>query len=156
MKKIIIAILSTLLLVGIVGGTVWGVTSCNKKKDEDTSIKNVQIMYLNDEVAQGDLQTFRIVVFSDVKLSAITYKLNNGSEISTTVKTGESKEHEMYKAGSGKYYVDTQVETIATSSLTLGKQMFEAFAYDEEGTRYILSNEVTIFEVVASSIPQVA
>ena len=111
---------------------------------------------MEDEIAQGDMQLFKIVAFSDVKLTAIVYKLNNGSEVSTTVKTGESKEHDEYKVGVGKYYIDTGVEIIQTGSLSIGSQIFEAFAYDEEGTRYILSTEPVIFKVVAASTPAVA
>lgn len=154
MKKALIIIISIVLLACIIGGIVWGVSSCKKAKEE--SPVNVNLTLMEDEIAQGDMQLFKIVAFSDVKLTAIVYKLNNGSEVSTTVKTGESKEHDEYKVGVGKYYIDTGVEIIQTGSLSIGSQIFEAFAYDEEGTRYILSTEPVIFKVVAASTPAVA
>jgi len=150
MKRIIVIIVSALLLAGVILGIVFGVKACKEKKAEDGN-KQVHIEYLQDEYVVGDTAIVRVVVFSDIEFKSIKYALNNGAEVDMVSKTGESKDHDMYKAGNGKYYIDTQVEIIDISSLTVGDYSVRFYSYDAENTRYVLNTSPIYFEIVAST-----
>ena len=147
MKKILIIVISAILLALGIWGVVALAKTVNNKKAE---AKTFTCMYLDDKYVEGDTIIFRVVYFSDIEITSVKYTIDNSAEKSTTVVTGEAKDHENY-AGKGKYYVDTKVEIIPSEDLSIGKHLVDFYGYDGEDTRYVFNKDFIVFEIVAQT-----
>ena len=113
----------------VVFGVIFGVKACKENKNNVDGNKQVTIEYLQDEYNAGDTAIVRVIVFSDIEFKSIKYAINNGVEVDMGVKTGESKNHDAFKNGYGKYYIDTQVELLDISALTTGDYSIRFYTY---------------------------
>ena len=102
---------------------------------------------IESKYAIGDIAMFRIRATSDIQMTRMTYKLNNGNEVEITVKSGLSEDMES-RFGKGKYYIDTGVEMINTTAMPAGNYVIAWYIYDEDETRYDFT-ERYVFEIVA-------
>ena len=152
MKRWLIIVISAILLAGVVFGVIFGVKACKENKNNVDGNKQVTIEYLQDEYNAGDTAIVRVIVFSDIEFKSIKYAINNGVEVDMGVKTGESKNHDAFKNGYGKYYIDTQVELLDISALTTGDYSIRFYTYDAENTRYVLNTTPIYFQVVAANV----
>ena len=152
MKRWLIIVISAILLAGVVFGVIFGVKACKENKNNVDGNKQVTIEYLQDEYNVGDAAIVRVIVFSDIEFKSIKYAINNGVEVDMSVKTGESKNHDAFKNGYGKYYIDTQVELLDISALTTGDYSIRFYTYDAENTRYVLNTTPIYFQVVATNV----
>lgn len=147
MKKFWIILLCVILAVGAGLGIFFIVRAVNGKGENNTT---ANMKLLQDEYVIGENIIFDYFVFSDVQYSRISYSLNNGSEKSITgFKTGESKEHEEYRAGAGKYYIDTMAQIIDTSEMDAGYYTLVFYVYDEAEARTEMQ-DVYMFKLVAA------
>ena len=146
MKKVIIGILIVVVLALASVGIVIGVRSCKDKVDGKNVIQSERTL-IESKYAIGDIAMFRIRATSDVEMTRMTYKLNNGNEVELTVKTGLSEDMED-SFGKGKYFIDTGVEMIDTATMTAGNYVIAWYIYDADETRYDFT-ERFVFEVAA-------
>lgn len=148
MKKFLIILLCVILAVGAGLGIFFIVRAANNKKDTNNTSANMKL--LQDEYVIGEKIIFDYFVFSDVQYKRITYSLNNGSEQTLTgFKTGESKEHEEYRSGSGKYYIDTMAQIIDTTEMDAGYYTLVFYVYDADEARTEMQ-DVYMFKLIAA------
>lgn len=147
MKKFWIILLCVILAVGAGLGIFFIVRAVNGKGENNTT---ANMKMLQEEYVIGENIIFDYYVFSDVQYSRISYSLNNGSEQSITgAKTGESKDHEEYRSGAGKYYIDTMAQIIDTSEMDAGYYVLVFYVYDEAEARTEMQ-DVYMFRLVAA------
>ena len=92
-KKIWLVVVAVVLAVAATLGAVFGVRALKANKvDTAGDVKFGGVMYLEDEYKEGDDLVFRIKAFSDKKYTAIKYSIDNGTEVATSVRTGESSD----------------------------------------------------------------
>ncbi len=152
MKRFLVILVSLLVALAIGLGVFFVVDSCQNKKDDGENKHNVAFEqeFLEETYAQGDLIMLRGIATADVEFTGMTYTINNASEVSMTVKSGESADVEDELPGNGKFYVDSGIEMIDTTDMEVGYYVLAFYAQDEDGTRYKLG-EPQIFEIVAST-----
>lgn len=153
MKKVIIAIIVVLVIAGIGFGIFAGVQSCNAGsgvQSVDVSAKTQsRFTQLESEYAIGDPIAFRVEVTSNTKFTKMTYSLNNGVDVSVTVKTGETQEMGN-PFGNGKYFIDSGTEIIESDNLTAGYYTLVVKVHDDEGTT-VQIGEPRLIKIVASA-----
>lgn len=149
-KSVLVAILSAILAAVVAVGAMFLYFDFNKKK---TNIKfSCSIDYLQSEYTVGDEIIYRFVVYSDIELKTLKYKLANGAEQTVdNVKFGQTKELSEVKGEVGKYFADTKVQIIQTTELPDGYYTLVFFGYDQDNTRYEITSEPYSFKLVAAS-----
>lgn len=137
MKKVIIVLISMLLAIGAVVGAVSVFNSCSTHSQlqsaGDSARTLSRLTYLESEYNVGDPIPFRLEVTSNTKFTKMTYSLNNGTDVSVTVKTGETQEMDN-QFGNGKYFIDSGTEIIETDNLQAGYYTIVFKVHDDEGT----------------------
>ena len=105
-KKIWLVVVAVVLTAAATLGAVFGVRALKANKvDTAGDVKFGGVMYLEDEYKEGDDLVFRIKAFSDKKYTAIKYSIDNGTEVATSVRTGESSDADRKN---GKNYIDSR------------------------------------------------
>lgn len=145
MKKILIIILAVVIAVGAAVGIGIGVKSCNDKKaaQAEAASTTYSTEYLKEEYTIGDTIAFRMYVSSPTRFESMTFVLNNSAEEQVVCKKGE--------LASGKFYIDSDVETIDTSAMEEGYYTLVFYVYEyETQTRHVVNEEPIIFKLVAA------
>lgn len=142
MKKFLLILLGIIIAVGAIIGTGIAIKSCNEQKATKEGI-TTEVSLIEDEYAKGDLIMFRVRATSDKELTRMTYKINNGTEVEITCKTGKSADMEG-AFGSGENYIDTGVEMIESKDMEAGNYVIQFFFYDVEDSRYSPIEKIVI------------
>ena len=152
MKKIIFIIVAVALIVGL-GFGVYYTFFKTETKDYGKYRTAVHIEYLENEneYVKGNLIVYSIYAFSDIEFEAIKYSISNGSEVSLTVKTGDSEDHKKYHKGVGQYYIDAGGQAIQTSDMNPGDYVITFYGYDKNKTRYELTPRAIYFKIISST-----
>lgn len=151
MKKIILWIVIAVIAIGAALGVFFTIRHY-VKKDENPTNQTYRVDYLNSNKTYvvGESIIFRVLYSSDVKMSSMTYVMNNAEEESLTVKTGESVDADE-TVGNGKFYVDTGAEVIETTGMAPGIYTFVFYTYDVDASRYIVNSDPIIIKIVAAA-----
>lgn len=143
-KKIWLVVVAVLLTAAATLGAVFGVRALKANKvDTAGDVKFGGVMYLEDEYKEGDDLVFRIKAFSDKKYTAIKYSIDNGTEVATSVRTGESSDADRKN---GKNYIDTGAEVISLAELKAATHVIAFYAYEGENKQKL--GEYT-FKIIA-------
>ena len=142
MKKFLLILLGIVIAVGAIVGAGMIIHSCNVQKATKEGI-TTEVSLIEDEYAKGDLIMFRVRATSDKELTRMTYKINNGTEVEITCKTGKSADMEG-AFGSGANYIDTGVEMIESEDMEAGNYVIQFFFYDVEDSRYSPIEKIVI------------
>ena len=159
MKKGLIWIIVTVALalcIAIAG--IVGFSSCNRSSvsvGENNTVSKVE--GLKDKYTVGKSIYFSVLITSDVELKNVTYTLNNGSETLLEAETGLNADRGEDKLGTGKYYIDTGIQVIDTSSMPAGYYVFVLRATNEAGTSYLIGEPIVIrLDAAAAQQPAAA
>lgn len=131
------------LVIGV--GVLVGVNSCGGKKQSVGENNTVyQVEGLKDKYTVGKTIYFSVLITSDIELKNVTYTLNNGEETLLEAETGLNADRKEDKLGTGKYYIDTGIQVIDTSSMPAGYYVFVLRASNEAGTSYLIGEPMVI------------
>ena len=145
MRKVILGLLAIVLVALMTLVVVSCVPSC--KNDNANNAIVSELTLIEDTYAIGDIAMFRVRATSDIEMTRVTYKLNNGNEIEVSVKKGLAK-NMSGKFGDGTYYIDTGVEMLDTAKMPAGNYVIAWYIYDDNNTRYDFTNRY-VFEIVS-------
>ncbi|MBQ8427181.1 MAG: hypothetical protein IJX16_05435 [Clostridia bacterium] len=153
MKKIIVFILSALILIGAVVGIILIASNCNSKKANEENKETRVIKYLKDDSTYviGEKIVFEIECTSDKELTSLVYKINNGAGVSVASATGETENNENDIEGSGKYFLDSGVEFIDTSTMSEGYYTIVFEIKDVDGISYPVNTKPILITLVSAT-----
>lgn len=153
MKKIIFIIVAIALVAVLGFGVYYTFFAKDETKNYGKYRTAVHIEYLenDNEYVKGNLIVYSIYAFSDIKFEQIKYSINNGSEVSLTVKTGKAEEHKKYHNGAGEYYIDAGGQAIQTADMNPGDYVITFYGYDKNKTRYELTPRAIYFKIISST-----
>lgn len=145
MKKILIGILVGILIAGAIVGAAFGIRALVLKNKKVEGIK-VEATLLENQYKSGSKMAFKIVLQADTAIDSIKYRIDHGAETAIESTTGESKDNKELNAKKGKYYLDTGVQTVELTSLSVGTHVVEFVEFAGE-TSVIVHTHV--FKIVA-------
>ena len=149
MKKIILWIVIAVIAIGAtVGATIW-IISATKKNDENPNNTEHVARMLEENYNSDEDIIFELEVFSDLQFTSVSYKLDNGSPVTMSAKTGNSEDHDDAQ-GKGKYFIDTGAEIIDSTSVGgEGYHTLVFYGTIADGTVYQINATPYIFHVAA-------
>ena len=160
MKKVWIFILTAILALGAVAGAFfigrWVETKSTKTETTEGNT-TYRVQYLHDSYVQGESIVFEINVTSDVKLTSLSFSVDNAEDETLNVTTGESKDlTEENRIGNGKYFIRSEAKVIDTTDLPAGWYPVVLKATDAEGTVYVLTTKPILVQITAAAATESA
>lgn len=151
--KWLIIWLSVLIAVLVASSVVLVFTLKKNDSDKDKNNTSYVMEYLQGEYDVGDYIVYRFTVYSDIEFVALSYKVGMLEEQQiNNVKTGESSDLTSAPKDAGKYYADTKVQVIDTFDFEEGYYTVIFYGYDEDNTRYQITGEPYLLELVAAEV----
>ena len=147
MKKILIGILVGILIAGVIVGAGFGINAAVKANKKVEGVKVVETL-LEDEYKSGDKAAYKLTLQADdAAITSVKYRIDSGTETSVSnATTGETKDNKKLNVKNGKYYLDTGVQTLELTSLSVGTHVIEFIQYQGETTKIVHTH---IFKIVA-------
>lgn len=146
MKKGLIWTIVAFALALVIGLTILIAVNTNRAKNASVGENNTvyELDGIKEKYTKGKNIVFKLVVTSDVELTGLSYSLNNSEEVVLESETGLNVERGTDKLGTGKYYIDSSLQVIETTSLSTGYYVIAFYATNEAGTRYLIGEPAII------------
>lgn len=148
-KKIIAIVVSSVVLLGLVLGIIFGVKACKENKAGDGLAQYSSVEYFKEVQVTDRLAVLRAYAVGE-EFTAITYQIDNQDEVNVNALSGACNEdwedyEEDYK---DLRYIDTSVLTIDLAELEAGDHILKIFVYNGEEKEQIFK---TTFELKATT-----
>ena len=146
MKKILIGILVGILIAGAIVGAGFGINAAVKKNKKVDGVKVTETL-LEEQYKSGEKAAFKLTLQADEAITSVKYRIDSGEETSVTnATTGETKDNKKLNVKNGKYYLDTGVQTLELTSLSVGTHVIEFIQYQGETTKIVHTH---VFKITA-------